>query len=74
MPPKNQNKSWSEEDIEKLKELVEGNTPTGVIGLKLGRSRDAIQAKASKEGVSLKPVNKPPYDRKVANAKKKAKK
>jgi hypothetical protein len=32
-----------------------------VIGLKLGRSPDAVYAKASDEGVSLKPTNQRPY-------------
>jgi hypothetical protein len=34
-----------------------------VIGLKLGRSEDAIYFKASDAGISLKPTNQRPYNR-----------
>ena len=71
MPPKNQNKKWTSSDVKKLKELAEENTPTGIIGLKLGRTENSIRAKAQQNNVSLKPTNKPPYDRGVSNAKKK---
>jgi hypothetical protein len=33
-----------------LRELADGNTPTGVISVKLGRSEHAIRAKAQAEG------------------------
>jgi hypothetical protein len=35
-----------------------------VIGLKLGRSEDAVRSRAGRLGVSLKPVNQSPYNRK----------
>lgn len=41
--------------------LASKNTPTRVIGLKLGRSEAAIYSKASEQGVSLKPTNQSPY-------------
>jgi hypothetical protein len=31
------------------------------MGLKLGRSADAVRTKASEEGISLKPTNQRPY-------------
>jgi hypothetical protein len=34
-----------------------------VIGLKLGRSEDAVRSKAHELGVSLKPTNQSPYNR-----------
>jgi hypothetical protein len=43
---------------------VPGRTPTRVAGLKLGRSENAVRAKASEVGVSLKPTNQSPYNRK----------
>jgi hypothetical protein len=61
---RNAGKKWSETDKKQLKILVKQNTPTRVIGLKLGRPPDAIYSKASKLGISLKPVNKSPYNRK----------
>jgi hypothetical protein len=61
--PTNHGKSWSEQDISKLKELAQGNTPTRVIGLKLGRTEDSVQAKANEVGLSLKPTNQSPYNR-----------
>jgi hypothetical protein len=46
-----------------LRGLARQNTPTRVIGLKLGRTEDAVRSKASEEGVSLMPVNQSPYNR-----------
>jgi hypothetical protein len=59
--PSNHGKSWSQQDVTKLEQLVKQNTPTRVIGLKLGRTEDAVQRKASDEGISLKPTNQSPY-------------
>ena len=61
--PPNQGKHWSNQDVRQLKTLVGQNTPTRVIGLKMGRSPEAVYAKASNEGVSLKPTNQSPYNR-----------
>ena len=44
-----------------LRSLAKGNTPTRVIGLKLGRTATAVQSKASELHVSLKPTNQSPY-------------
>jgi hypothetical protein len=43
--------------------LAKQNTPTRVIGLKLGRPVGGVQSKASELGVSLKPTNQSPYNR-----------
>jgi len=58
---KNKGKPWTQADIKELKDLAKGNTPTRVIGLKMGRTPASIYAKASKEKVSLKPTNQAPY-------------
>ena len=60
---RNTGKRWSNNDVKQLKELAKKNTPTRVIGLKLGRTEGSIQNKASEEGVSLKPTNQSPYNR-----------
>ena len=60
---RNSGKSWSTNDVQQLRALAAGNTPTRVIGLKLGRTPEAIQSKASQNGVSLKPTNQRPYNR-----------
>ena len=60
---RNSGNSWSTDDVSMLKELAKGNTPTGVISIKLGRTENAIRAKASDIKLSLKPTNKPPYNR-----------
>ena len=67
--PKNHRKQWTKTEIKELKKLTNGNTPTGIIGLKMGRTEDAIRSKANDEDISLKPTNQSPYDRKVANKK-----
>ncbi|MBC8274084.1 MAG: hypothetical protein H8E40_03855 [Chloroflexi bacterium] len=59
----NTGKRWNKSDIAKLKQFVRENTPTPVIGLKLGRTEAAIRAKASRLNISLKPTNRPPYNR-----------
>jgi len=57
---RNSGKPWSGDDIN---QLAKGNTPTRVIGLKLGRTASAVQSKASQENISLKPTNQSPYNR-----------
>lgn len=57
---------WSKQDIRELKSLARGNTPTGVISLKLGRSPHAVRSKAQREGISLRPTNRRPYSRRRA--------
>lgn len=59
--PPNAGKSWSDADVKQLKQEVAHNTPTRVIGIHLGRTEDAIYAKASATGISLKPTNQSPY-------------
>lgn len=57
---------WTSAELDRLKSLAEGNTPTRVIALKLQRTAGAVQSKASTQGVSLKPVNQSPYNRRKA--------
>ena len=70
----NSNKKWKPEEKKKLIELAEGNTPTRIIALKLGRSESSIRSKAQKEKISLKQTNQSPYDRKYSISKQKEKK
>lgn len=58
---RNSGKGWSPKDESQIRSLARGNTPTRVIGLKLGRTEDAVRTKASQLGVSLKPTNQAPY-------------
>jgi hypothetical protein len=59
--PQNNRKAWSSADNAQLKNLAAGNTPTRVIGLKMGRSPGAVSSQAGRQGVSLKPTNQSPY-------------
>ena len=61
---RNKNKNWSSADVRQLRQLAKANTPTRVIGLKLGRTEISVRGKAQREGISLKPVNRSPYNRK----------
>ena len=61
--PKNHGKDWSRADVSELRKLAKGNTPTGLIAYELGRKKGAVQSKASEENISLKPANRPPYNR-----------
>ena len=60
---RNTGKPWSGADVSNLKKLIEGNTPTRVIGVKLSRTPNAIYSEASKLDISLKPTNQSPYNR-----------
>jgi hypothetical protein len=59
--PKNHGQPWKPADDKQLKQLAKENTPTRVIGLKMGRTPGAVQTHASEKGVSLKPTNQKPY-------------
>jgi hypothetical protein len=61
---RNAGKPWTPAQEGQLKKLVKENTPTRVIGLKLGRPVGGVRGKASSLGVSLKPTNQSPYNRK----------
>ena len=60
---RNSGKPWTATDAKQLQRLANQNTPTRVIGLKLGRTEDAVRSQASNNGVSLKPTNQSPYNR-----------
>lgn len=60
----NAGKQWTPVEEKKLRGLAKDNTPTRVIGLKHGRPEGGVRNKASELGVSLKPTNQKPYNRK----------
>jgi hypothetical protein len=64
---RNQDKPWSDHDIRLLRTLARGYTPTRVIGLKLGRTEHSVRGKAGRERISLKPINRSPYNRRKRN-------
>lgn len=61
--PSNSGQPWTPGDTRALRKLADENTPTRVMALKLGRTPTAVQSKAVELGVSLKPVNQSPYNR-----------
>lgn len=63
MAPKNHGKPITPVVIQQVKELAKGNTPTGLIAMKTGRTVSSIQAIASTNNISLKPTNQSPYNR-----------
>lgn len=58
---RNTGKQWTRTDVSQLRQLAKQNTPTRVIGLKLGRTENAVRTKASDKDISLKPTNQSPY-------------
>lgn len=60
---RNSGTRWTPSQRAELARLAQQNTPTRVIGLKLGRTEDAIYAQASKLDISLAPTNQSPYSR-----------
>lgn len=61
--PVNHHQPWSHQETVNLQILALHNTPTRLIGLKLGRTEDAVRAKASEHHISLAPWNQSPYNR-----------
>jgi hypothetical protein len=61
--PAHHGEEWTDAQIQRLRELARGNTPTRVIGIKLGRTPDAVRNRASEEDISLAPWNQSPYNR-----------
>lgn len=61
--PPNHGKAWTPSDVRKMSELIKQNTPTRVMGLKLGRTPGAVQQHANELGRSTKPTNQSPYNR-----------
>ena len=60
---RNTGKGWSPSEVGQLRQLANQNTPTRVIGLKLGRTEGSVRNRASQSGISLKPTNQSPYNR-----------
>jgi hypothetical protein len=60
---RNTGKQWTPQEVRELQTLADQNTPTRVIGLKLGRTEAAVRTRASEENISLKPTNQRPYGR-----------
>lgn len=54
---RNTGKPWTDKDVDLLEKLAEQDTPTPVIGVKLGRTVAAVYTKASEEDISLMPPN-----------------
>ena len=61
-----QGQAWTSQEVSSLKSLAKKNTPTGVLSLKLRRPIAAIRSKAQREGISLNPSNRSPYNRRRA--------
>jgi hypothetical protein len=63
MPKERQNhsKAWTPQETRELRRLADGNTPTRVIGVKMGRTPDAVRSKAADKNISLRPNNQSPY-------------
>lgn len=61
---RNTGKAWTPSEVKQLSKLASENTPTRVIGLKLGRTEGAVYSKASEQSIPLKPTNQSPYNRK----------
>jgi hypothetical protein len=58
---RNSGKPITPQDVRQVRQLASENTPTRVIGLKVGRTPAAVQKIASEHGISLKPTNQSPY-------------
>jgi hypothetical protein len=59
----NTGKRWTPMQLRQLRQLASKNLPTRVIGLKLGRTENAVRTKASQKGVSLRLKSQSSYYR-----------
>jgi hypothetical protein len=57
---RNAGRTWSAAEVRRLRQLAGQNTPTRVIGLKLGRPVAGVYAKAAERRISLRPANQSP--------------
>jgi len=60
---RNSGKKWTSKETQQLRQFAKQNTPTRVIGFKLGRTESSIYTRASENKISLKPTNQSPYNR-----------
>ncbi|MCA9281069.1 MAG: hypothetical protein H6812_10615 [Phycisphaeraceae bacterium] len=67
--PANHGKPITKAVVSEVKRLAKANTPTRVIGIKIQRTEASVRNIAGKEGISLKPTNQSPYNRKKAKKK-----
>lgn len=56
-PPKDL-QEWTPQDVRKLRQQVDQNTPARVIASKLGRTTAAFYTDTSQQNISLVPTNK----------------
>lgn len=63
--PKRHYRQWTRKERIELRRLARVNTPTRLIAMKLGRTTQAIYKMANRMGVSLKPSNQGPYNRRT---------
>ena len=61
--PARDHKPWTRGDESTLRSMANHNRPTGLIAWELDRSKAAVYTHASEIGVSLKPTNQSPYNR-----------
>lgn len=61
--PPNNGKAWTPAQERELRQMVKENTPTRVMGFKLGRTAGAVQSHANDLKLSTKPTNQSPYNR-----------
>ncbi len=61
--PPNSGKKWTQSQVNQLKKEIKQNTPTRVMALHLKRTPGAVQSKANDLGLSTKPTNQSPYNR-----------
>jgi hypothetical protein len=54
--PENSGKKWNAFEVKRLRALARQNTPTRVIGLRLGRTSDSVYKRAAIQNISLAPI------------------
>ena len=58
---RNAEEPWTQQELRTLRNLAAANLSPSLIGLRLGRPEPAILSKAVQAGITLTPLNRPPY-------------
>lgn len=64
-PPKKHGSSWTPEEVEIIRQMVKANISGPDIGRRLGRTEDAVYAKAALEGIPMRRVRRRHFIRQV---------
>ena len=58
--PRKHRQRWTQNDVRRMREMARSNKPLHVIAVRIGRSQDAVRAKAAEAGLVCEQNAPPP--------------